>query len=306
MHQGIDLVLGEDLYRFADLGDLKADDAIAVDADKLDGIGRHAVDPLLEGHLAVHLADFLVGLAEGEHDHVGGHADHDVMAENSVLEGFREGIGEGLDGGLHVEGDEWCQKSLDLRGGDRRHAPLEGEGDVRALGIVFGVVRNDGRGHCRVDAYLNMLEKAVFGVGTAVEAEDEFVVIELDIGNGDGIARFSGNAVGGDHVEVGLAGGIELAVGDQCESSVAPGEGTHGPALLAFKIAEEGGFGASVHGALGKLDVGGLNLGKAAVDGSAVGANRIAVGVNGDDLASGRGCREQRDQRREKDETTRD
>ena len=39
-------------------GNLDADDAIAVDAHKVDFFGRRAVDPLLKGHLAVHLARF--------------------------------------------------------------------------------------------------------------------------------------------------------------------------------------------------------------------------------------------------------
>jgi len=94
-------------------------------------------------------------------------------------------------------------------------------------------------------------------------------MLELDVGNGHGLTWFNGKAVHGDHVEVGFAGRVQLAVGNQCEALMASGEGAHGPALLALEGAKEGGFGAGVHGALGKLDLRGLDLGKATVHGGA-------------------------------------
>ena len=55
-HHPVHLVLGEDHWRLADFGNLHANHAVAIDADKVHSCGRLAVDPLLKGHLAIHFA----------------------------------------------------------------------------------------------------------------------------------------------------------------------------------------------------------------------------------------------------------
>ena len=84
------LILVTNDRRLANIGNLQSDDAIAIEANKLDLVRRLAVNPFLKRRLPIHFANFLVGLAHGLEHHLAIHAHQHFVVQDRTLEFGRQ------------------------------------------------------------------------------------------------------------------------------------------------------------------------------------------------------------------------
>ena len=165
-------------------------------------------------------------------DHAVVHADEDLVGGDGVAEEWGKGVGVGLLGGFDTEVDDGVEEGFDLRGGDLRDAAFKDEGDAGAGGLLDGLLSKG------VVVNGDMREEAVFGVGAAVEIDNDAIGLEGERGDHDTVAGSGGLALLVDHALVLLGAGGDGAVGAEGEAS-AHGEGTVGEALFGFEVAEE-------------------------------------------------------------------
>ncbi len=188
------------------------------------------------------------------------------MVENCVFELGGKGVGKGLDGRLDVEGDERGEEGFDFVAGELGDMVLEGEGEAGADGFRIVAVLNDGIG-VSAGAELNVAQEAMAGIGSAVEVENDFGVLDADVGDDEAVAGLGGEAFGSDLGHIGFTGGFKLAVGGEGEAFVTARERAHGKALLGLHEADEFEARFGIEVGFGERDVGRNDLLIAAIDG---------------------------------------
>ena len=129
-----------------------------------------------------------------------------------------------------------------------------------------------------------MAQETMPGVGSAVEIEDDFGVVDFDIGDDHARTGLGGEPLADDHVQIVDTGGLELAVGRERQALVAAGKGAHGKALFRLERTEQIDAGLGIERGFAQLDMRGLDLRVAAVHRAGDGHAAFAVGVDGENL----------------------
>ena len=122
------------------------------------------------------------------------------------------------------------------------------------------IVLHYGSHHIGPCADLDVAKKSVLGIGTAIEVEDDLVVIEFDIGENQPVASLSGKPIAGNHVKISFPGRVEEPVGLKRQALVAAWEGTHGKSLFRLQNADQLETGSCIELRPGERNVGRLDL----------------------------------------------
>ena len=221
------------------------------------------------------------------------------MAENGVFQLGRQRVGESLHRRFHVKGDERSDQGLDLSRRDFGNMIGKGKSKARADRISGGV--GDGGidiriAHLRTRADLNVAQEAMLRIGSAVEIEDDSGAVDLDIGDDHAGARLGREAFADDHVQIALAGRLQLAVGRQCEPLVAARKRAHGKSLLRLESSNQLEARLGIQRGFIQCDVSGFDLRVPPIH-RAGGCNiSLALGIDGDDLGRARGGGKKRGQ----------
>ena len=163
----------------------------------------------------------------------------------------------------------------------------EGKREARADRISSGV------GDCGVDvrithlgtrADLNVAQETMLRIGSAVEIEDDFGAVDLDVRDDHAGAWLGGESLANDHVQIALAGGLELAVRRQCKPLVATRKRAHGKALLRFESPKKLEARLGIQLSFVQCNVSGFDLRVPPIHRTGGSDISFAAGIDGDDL----------------------